>query len=96
MEKLKTDNDIRIKIARSLEHSLLTFAPTKFEKLKERLESHNLVYFLDCYDKPNILKTELQFIFPDNYLKIIDSMEKWLGNLSDQKSYAEFFEILRK
>ena len=97
MEKTTTDNiDVRIKIARSLEHSLTTLAHTKLEELKQRLESRNFIYFLDCFDNPNILKTELQSLFPDNYSKIIESMEKWLGDLLAQKPYSEFFEFMRK
>ena len=89
-------NIIRSLLALAIEHTLLKLGPGELEIVIDKLEIDFHSYLFDSFDHPEYLKDTLQYVYPKEYHKIIDSIEKELGELSMQQPYKEFIEIMRE
>ena len=89
-------NIVRSLIALAIEHTLLKLGPGELEMVIEKLEEDYSSYLFDSYDHPEYLKSTLQYLYVNDYNKVIGSIKKELGVLSIQKPYEEFLKIMQK
>ena len=97
MQKCYTDKNIaRVLTALAIGQSLIKLGPNELKIVVNQLENAYRCYLLDSYDHPEYLKKILQYLYVNEFDKIIDSVEKEFGILKNYQPYKEFLEVMRK
>ncbi len=95
MDPINRDEVQKALVSLSIERTLRAISNATCEEVGNRLYAKYKCYFVDCLEHPEYLKDILDQIFGPSHESIIQSIERFLGELADKKPIAEFLAVIR-
>lgn len=89
-------NKTRSIIGLAVKEALLKLGPEELEIVVKQLESNFQCYLFDTLDNPSYLKQVLHHIYPNEFFKVLNLIEKELTEFSNDKSINNFLKYMKE
>ena len=83
-------------IGLSIEKALLEIGSGELEIVVKQLESNFQCYLFDTFDNPQHLKQILHNLYPGEFSKVLNLIEKQLAEFSDNESIRYFINYMKE
>lgn len=90
------NNKTRSIIGLSIKEALLKLGPEELEIVVKRLESNFQCYLFDTLDNPIYLKQVLHYLYPNEFFKVLNLLEKELEGFSNDSSIKYFIKYMKE
>jgi hypothetical protein len=74
----------------AIERALLEVGKPTYNEVLGKLKKDYHCYLPDCYENPEYLSRILKELYGQSHLAIIESIKKYLGEMSTQEEIANF------
>ncbi|MGI0023322.1 MAG: hypothetical protein ACRD9Q_10745 [Nitrososphaeraceae archaeon] len=88
-------NKTRSIIGLAIKEALLKLGPGELEIVVKRLESNFQCYLFDMLDNPTCLKQVLHYLYPNEFFKVLNLLEKELEGFSNDASIKHFIKYMK-